>query len=573
MATGSLQGSQRAHVWPDPAADSRLREVTSLGKDSNGRLLIGTVSAGVFFFDGKLSSTEAVLDKLKGGPIWSILEDGADTWLASEKGLYLFQAGQLKDIVTGVNARTLARAPDSKVRKVWCATVGNGLLKVALDDQFGAIVAHLDIEQGLPSQRVFAVVSQGFQDGFEEVIAGTNRGVVRYEPGQVTPTVLPARIISQRIHEPGELISGLQLDYPQNSLLLDVTAISSRTFPEQFQYAFVLTDNKGKVIKQKLSRDSQFTIEGLKAGKYKATVRAFTKDLVAANPLSFELNVAGAPFPWTSTALAVLLILALLALMWAILEHRRIVRTSAALVAANTELAGARLDLANEAERERRRIARDLHDQTLADLRRLLLITDNMPASAHRVNDPAGDGALASGNGAFEPSAFRKEIESVSNEIRRICEDLSPSVLDNVGLAAALEWALANAVAHLPPEKKFEYEVRAGEEVEERIKLAPGERIQIYRIAQEVINNICRHSDARRVRLTLEASAANDLVLTIADDGKFFAPIPGDARGRGVSNIHARASLLEGEVSWMRSEDGGTIFTLRKTERPVATGV
>src|SRR4029077_20891098 len=98
--------------------------------------------------------------------------------------------------------------------------------------------------------------------------------------------------------------------------------------------------------------------------------RSFTKDLVASSPLSFEFSVAGAPFPWTSTALAVLLALALMALLWAILEHRRIVRTSLALVNANRELAGARLDLANEAERERRRIAPGLHHATTRGLRR-----------------------------------------------------------------------------------------------------------------------------------------------------------------------------------------------------------
>jgi signal transduction histidine kinase len=146
-------------------------------------------------------------------------------------------------------------------------------------------------------------------------------------------------------------------------------------------------------------------------------------------------------------------------------------------------------------------------------------------------------------------------------------------VLDNVGLAAALEWAVANAVAHLPPEKKFEYEVTAGEDIEERIKLAASERIQIYRIAQEVINNICRHSDARQVRLTLQKSGGSDLVLAISDDGKFFAPTIGHSPGRGVANIHARASLIEAEVSWTRQDNGGTLFTLKKNQRPIATGV
>ena len=167
-----------------------------------------------------------------------------------------------------------------------------------------------------------------------------------------------------------------------------MAAISSRTFPEQFQYAFVLTDSAGKTIKQRLSRESQFTMEGLKPGKYRVTARAFTKDLIQSEPLSFEFSIAKAPFPWTSTALAILLALTLLALLWALLERKRIGRTSAALVAANRELADARLNLANEAERERRRIARDLHDQTLADLRHLLLLTDQLPLDVSNRDKP-----------------------------------------------------------------------------------------------------------------------------------------------------------------------------------------
>lgn len=564
-----LQGAQRTLVWPAENVADRLREVVSLSADAGGRLLIGTSNDGLFFFDGKQTTTEAALDRLKGDAIWSVLPEGAGLWLATGRGLYSFQAGQLKEIASGVNARSIVAVGGDNTRagQVWCATVGNGLLRVSLDEQFGVIVSRLDVEQGLPSQRVFAVLSERTADGGESVIAGTNRGLVRYEPGRVAPTVMPARVISQRIHQQGELGAGLQLDYPQNSLLLDVTAISSRTFPEQFQYAFALYDNKGQVIREKLAHDSQFQMEKLKPGKYKVIARAFTKDLVASTPLAFEFNVARAPFPWTSTALAVLLAMALLALLWAVLEHRRIVRTSAALVEANRELAGARLDLANEAERERRRIARDLHDQTLADLRRLLLIADRLPGGVAGQPGAAVASALdANGESAlFDPTIFRREIESVSNEIRRICEDLSPSVLDNVGLTAALEWALGNAVAHLPSEKKFAYEVCGGEEIEEQLDLDGGERIQIYRIAQEVINNICRHAQAKHVRLSIQLSA-DGLELTIADDGQFFSPTAVHGQGRGLANIHARASLIEARIAWTEREGGGTLFVLQRNQ-------
>src|SRR5207245_10105174 len=134
-------------------------------------------------------------------------------------------------------------------------------------------------------------------------------------------------------------------------------------------------------IKQKLSHDPPFPMEGLKPGKYKVIARAFTKDLVGSNPLSFEMSVARAPFPWTTTALAILLLLALIALGWGYAQNRRIHRASAELASANSELADARMRLANETEAERRRIARDLHDQTLAALRTLALLVDRLPSS------------------------------------------------------------------------------------------------------------------------------------------------------------------------------------------------
>ncbi len=332
-------------------------------------------------------------------------------------------------------------------------------------------------------------------------------------------------------------------------------ATSSRTFPEQFQYAFLLYDSAGRLVKQKLSRDAQFMMEGLRPGRYRVEARAYNVDLIPSEPLKFEFVVAGAPFPRTTAALAALLALALVALFWGYFQNRRMARTSRELLEANHNLADARLQLANQAERERRRIARDLHDQTLADLRNLILLTDQLPTSAPE-----------NGHEKLDPSVFRSEIEAISTEIRRICEDLSPSVLENVGLAAALEWALSNSVAHAPADCRFEYEFKCVEDLEERITLAPGERMQIYRIAQEAINNICRHAKATHIKLEVTVGEDNSFLLRLEDNGHDFNPkeVKRKGGGRGLSNILARASLIEAEVAWAKRPKGGTIFTLRK---------
>jgi signal transduction histidine kinase len=340
------------------------------------------------------------------------------------------------------------------------------------------------------------------------------------------------RILGQSAFQPEQLTTMLNLEYPQNSLLLDVAAISSRTFPEQFQYEFRLSDASGKAIAQRISGESQFIMEKLRPGRYRVSARAFSNDLVASEPLSFEFNVEKAPFPWASAALSVLLSVSLIALWYGYKQNR--------------ELANTRRQLANETESERRRIARDLHDQTLSDLRRLLLLTDQLPQ-----------------NSDVAPTVFRSEIESISTEIRHICEDLSPSVLANVGLPAALEWALSEAVAHLPADRKLEYEFRSDEDLEERLRLDGAMQIQIYRILQEAISNVCRHAQAKRIALSIELRE-NDVLFTLEDDGRGFDwTKKREETGRGLTNIRSRTSLIEAEVQWLPRPGGGSTFTLR----------
>jgi signal transduction histidine kinase len=457
-----------------------------------------------------------------------------------------------------------------------------GVLRVVLDEEFGAVASRLDTEQGLPTDSAFSVLPVSEDGGrTASFLFGTTRGLARYEPSTLPPVLRLVRVAASRAYQPEELRGGaLRLEYPQSSVALDVDASASRTFPEQFQYAFTLLDSRGRIVKQKLSHDSQFQAEGLPAGRYRVTARAFALDLTPSDPLVFEFEVERAPFPRTTVALSVLLALALVALAWAYVQHRRIVRSREELREANRQLAAARLQLASEAESERRRIARDLHDQTLADLRRLLLLTDEMQpgltqGAAGGVTSTPGTltnapGGMTNAGGSlqttvFDPAALRAEIEAISQEVRRICEDLSPSVLENVGFAAALEFALASALAHLPAERKFAYEFSCDEDLEERLALSAVVQMQVYRIVQEAVSNVCRHALAAHVRLTIHLDEAGDFTLTLEDDGRGFEAGNRKAlKGRGLAGIRARASLIEAEVGWQKREGGGTAFVLRK---------
>lgn len=494
--------------------------ITALFPDGEKSLLCAGKDV-LFTFNGKETRQEKSLENLSGAAIWKIAKDNENNlWFAGERGLFRLKNNEAQQIISNQNVRDFVFVGAD----IWVATVDGGLLHLKNDEIFGWISANLNVEQGLPSEQIFALLKDE-----KRIFIGTNKGISAYLPSFIEPKIVAVRVLSQRLHNAEEIAETINLEYPQNGLLTEVSGLSSRTFPEQFQYAFLLKNANGEIIEKKLSNDSQFAPTNLSSGKYEIEIRAFNKDLLASEPLKIRFSVARAPFPWTATALGFLLAIALIALVWAIIERFRIVQK-------NRELAAARFDLANEAERERKRIAQDLHDQTLADLRNLMLMSDKLPS---------------------ETGEFRTEIESVSTEIRRICEDLSPSVLENVGLVAALEFLLSHTIEN--------HKFSATENLEERLNFAPNVQMQIYRISQEILTNIKRHSDAKFVEMSVEISPENEFILQISDNGTPFDPSEKSLNGRGISNIKSRAALIEAEVFWQQNETGGTSFQLWKS--------
>jgi signal transduction histidine kinase len=191
-------------------------------------------------------------------------------------------------------------------------------------------------------------------------------------------------------------------------------------------------------------------------------------------------------------------------------------------------------------EAERQRIARELHDETGQSL------------TAIGMGMRAVGGTLAAD--PDKASQRLRELESLVdrslNELQRLIADLRPSHLDDLGLPAALRW-YAGEVQNRTP-LKISVEVFG-----EPRALPAAVNTALFRIAQEALTNVVRHSGAAsaRVRLRFRETA---LDLQIADDGRGFDPRPIGERERpawGLMGIEERATLLGGKAS-IRSRPG-----------------
>jgi len=520
-------------------SDAAARRALCLAVEGDMALWYGTTRGELRRYDGTRTTSFSLPEIRNARPsdiaIRAISIDNRNgkerLWLGTSHGLFLREDNQIREIFPEIDVLALL----SRDGVLWCATKSDGLYKYLHDKN---LKIRFDTEQGLASQQVFALTPD--ESG---ILIGTNHGVVRHQPSPAEPRLQIKRVVADKTYLPENLGAELLLPHTQPNLLLEVTGLGSRTFPGQFQYEYILKTRVGQELERRLTHDPQFSVGALKSGGYRIEARAISRDLVYSHPIDFRFRIRSAPPPWTTIFLTGLLGIAVGAAIWAFRQQRRLARANHALEETNLELHDTRLRLVNETEAERSRIARDLHDQTLSDLRHLLVLTDQLPANGN-------------GEPSLSPGRLRREIESISNEIRTICEDLSPSVLENIGFLPALEWALSDAVAHLTPEEKFSYEFVCEPELEDHLHLSHIERIQLYRIAQEALNNICRHAKANRVKLVVGSENTRDLVIEIKDDGIGFDPQNTNKSGHGISNIRTRANLIGAQVSWGDANPG-----------------
>ncbi len=196
-------------------------------------------------------------------------------------------------------------------------------------------------------------------------------------------------------------------------------------------------------------------------------------------------------------------------------------------------------------ETERRRLSLELHDELGQSLTALKLqlrsIANKLRKDQARLKQ--------------ECMHMLSYINEVVEEVRRLSHDLSPSLLENVGLEAALHHLLENF-------RKFYRIIENLQEMEGIETALPAEgKIHLYRIFQEILTNIEKHSQATEVRVEVHRSD-HRLSCVIADNGRGipaeFTDRPGGAVGLGLSAINERVLMLGGTLEIFSQENAGT---------------
>ncbi|OGQ97755.1 MAG: hypothetical protein A2521_02315 [Deltaproteobacteria bacterium RIFOXYD12_FULL_57_12] len=208
------------------------------------------------------------------------------------------------------------------------------------------------------------------------------------------------------------------------------------------------------------------------------------------------------------------------------------------------------------AEEERKRIARDLHDEFGQSL---LTLRYSIEAIRDALPDEAGDLRV-------KVNKVNGLIERLGETVQNISSKLRPDMLDHLGLLPTIEWSLNEFMVHHPA-------------IETSLKIngvwkpiTPDIEIVLFRVFQEALNNIAKHANPKSVKVLLTFSHPN-VILTVSDDGagfrttKTFDPPTADDQGIGLYGMQERTASVGGTLT-IRSRPGRG--TLLRAELPVS---
>ena len=477
--------------------------VRSLYEDRDGNLWIGTYDSGLFRYrNGTLANINSANGLFSDGVFCILEDDGGWFWMNSNQGIYRVQRDELNKFADGQisSVNSISYGPDDGLLNV----EGNG----------GRQPAGLKAADG-------------------KLWFPTAGGVAVIDPRKATRNsgALPILIEDVRIdqHEFEPQSGVITLEPGQATVDIAYTAMSF-VGSDRVRFRYRLEGLDANWVEAGSRRVAYFS--HLPYGEYTFRVIAANADGVWNTQGATIRLVVLTPFyrrTWFYT-LAGLGFFSVIAAMYMYRMRQ--------LQAVNAARADFTRRLIDSQESERRRIALELHDslgQSLAVIRNRALMSLNKPNEHERMVDQMREISEAS--------------VAALQEARQIAHNLHPGQIEYLGLPAAL----TTLIESVQGGTSIEFETKIGEL---RAAVSRDEAINIYRIAQESLSNLIKHSDASHAIVTLNETSGR-LHFSVEDNGRGI-PAGKTNGGLGLKGIRERAQIINADLQIESTPGKGT---------------
>jgi ligand-binding sensor domain-containing protein/signal transduction histidine kinase len=483
--------------------------IRSLYEDASGTLWIGSYDGGLSRFKNGKFTGYTSNDGLFNDGVFQILEDAwGNLWMSSNRGIYRVAKQELDDFA------------DGKI---------NRIKSIAYSKADGLLETECNGGQQ----------PAGIEDDDGKLWFPTQRGVAVIDPQRITTNPIPPPVAIETIkidnESLGDNLPAVEIAPGKNNLEINYTGLSF-VKPEFVKFRYRLDGLDKDWIEAGTRRAAYYSY--LPPGDYVFRVAAANSDGVW-NETGKQVRVKVLP-PFYRTLWFVLLTLALGGGAMFVLYRRRVSRLEQAQ---KSQEEFSRRLLASQ-EQERQRIAAELHDS----IGQSLLIIKNRAFLALSDLD--------------EPETVREQLEELSEsaagaieECREISYNLRPYQISRFGLTKTLE-AIFNRITEVT-------DIKTSIKIDSIDNLfSPEAETNIYRIVQESVNNIIKHSSASKAELNIERRGGSIEIL-IRDDGRGFdqsvAGTNGSGRGGfGLIGIAERARMLGGVYEIESQPGNGT---------------
>ena len=487
--------------------------VRAIHEDPDGVLWIGTYDSGLFRLAGERLTRFTRREGLHDNGIFQILEDERGyLWTGSNRGISRLSRQELNELAEGRRRSVTAIALGSR----------DGLLSVEANGG------------RQPS---------GWKTPDGRLWFPTMGGVAVVDPSAIVINPHPPAALIEELQVSGQPVAvapAVTLPASASTFAIRYTA-PSFIKPEEVRFRYRLDGLDDEWIEAGDGRTA--TYHRIPPGNYVFRVVAANHHGVW-NTTGASVRVVVLPPFWRTRwfavlALAVTLVLALTGPAVRIrqlrMEHARQSAFSRRLIESQ--------------EQERHRIANEMHDslgQELAIVRQR---------------------ARAGREGSVDASVLRQELEEIAHaaermhaDVKDIAQDLRPYQLDTIGLSKTIE-RMAHRVASAS-RMRCVTDIAAIDDA-----LAPADQIHVFRIVQESLNNVVRHSRAAAVRVTV-GRERRSLTITVEDDGVGFRSAAVErasrvAEGFGLTGVRQRARMLDGVVDIRSSPGCGTTVSVK----------